>query len=280
MSDTRGLTLRKKGGRQRPQISEPKRISALGHAQKPSSENANNLAVPRDRNQQGGATSDLVKRRYSTRFNQLPDFSSGAPPIPGIPALPAQYGGSTQPVSGRISPSGGSRLLRVDANALRDPKLQAEKCLQSVSHLELDPADSFPKTLQICFRMHPNRTFETTKTVSARSRIEYRPICSRTFIRIGHNSSRSARRLKNLKGRCVCYAASCRNLQALWGSRARPLPRESHPQRSTKDNHGGRRTAALWPISKICGTYNSNKCGRESKNPRLTCPPFPDVILC
>lgn len=130
MSDNRGLTLRKKGAR-RPQISEPRRISGNLPSQQPAvPSSGGGLAVPRERNQQGGgATSDLVKRRYSTRFNQLPDFSAGAPPVPGIPSIPAQYGGSAPQPSGRVSPSGGPRPLRVDVNILRDPNLQAEKCL-------------------------------------------------------------------------------------------------------------------------------------------------------
>jgi len=93
-------------------------------------------------------TSDLVKRRYSTRFTgqaALPDFGAGGSGVPVMPSLPAQYanqqlGGDgrkgSQDVrapsshdSRRDGPAVGGRL-KVDARALRDPHLQAEKYVQ------------------------------------------------------------------------------------------------------------------------------------------------------
>lgn len=121
----RGLTLRSKT--RRPQISAPKPISGpvpSNNAQKPS----NGPAFPppaREKQQQSGATSDLVKRRYSTRFNQLPDFNANAPPMPGVPKVPEGYG-SPSPDPG-AAPSA-SQPIRVDVNALRDPSLPADKC--------------------------------------------------------------------------------------------------------------------------------------------------------
>ena len=128
----RGLTLRKKGNR-RPQISAPQQITGpVAAKQGPPAGSGNSLDVPRERaqQQQSAATSDLVKRRYSTRFNQLPDFSAGAPPVPGIPQIPQQYANGRGP-SPRRPGTAGSRgpqaPIDVDVNALRDPNLQNEQ---------------------------------------------------------------------------------------------------------------------------------------------------------
>jgi len=69
----------------------------------------------------GGGTSDLVKRRYSTRFTQLPDFSNAdAPPVPSLP-VPQQKRRSRTP-----SPT--KQKVAVDVAALKDPRLQADNC--------------------------------------------------------------------------------------------------------------------------------------------------------
>ena len=79
-------------------------------------------------------TADLVKRRYSTRFNAIPQ--DGAPPMPGMPGLPpmpAQYKSQQRPPSRderRPGSSKGQRIA-VETRALRDPNLQPEKCTQS-----------------------------------------------------------------------------------------------------------------------------------------------------
>lgn len=127
MSEGKQLTLRKKGGR-RPQISGPQQISGpVPSKQAPNSSGAT-LAVPKDRSLQPGGTSDLVKRRYSARFNQLPDFSAGAPPVPGLPQVPTQYAASRKRSPGRPGTAGSGKPLRIDVEALRDPNLQPEKC--------------------------------------------------------------------------------------------------------------------------------------------------------
>lgn len=81
--------------------------------------------IPPQRPRLGGGTSDLVKRRYSTRFNQLPDFSNAdAPPMPNLP-VPQQKRRSRTP-----SPT--KQKVTVDVTALKDPRLQADKCKTSV----------------------------------------------------------------------------------------------------------------------------------------------------
>jgi hypothetical protein len=129
--DTRGLTLRKKR-KDRPTISAPQNATGPGigggRAGLPSQNKAaNSLTVPRDRNAQT-ETSDLVKRRYSTRYNQLPDFSNiGAPPVPVLPGA-----GTLKRRSGGGSPrrpgtGDRSRPLHIDNDALKDPNLQHER---------------------------------------------------------------------------------------------------------------------------------------------------------
>lgn len=124
--ESRGLTLRSKSRRARPQISAPKPIS------KPlpsSSSTSDNVADPRngsrERPQQSGATSDLVKRRYSARYNQVPDLEANAPPVPGLPPGAAKYAGMQGPT--RATPVPGQRPT-VDKEELMDPSLQVDRC--------------------------------------------------------------------------------------------------------------------------------------------------------
>ena len=160
--DVRSLTLRKGRSQRRPQISAPRPIgdSKAGGAPPPSASSSSTAAPPRahandddggsgrphhqhrpsrQETQQpqqelrhGGATSDLVKHRYSIRFNQLPAFDSNAPPVPGVPAIP--HGFTTYDDRGPSGedaavPSGGAgQPLRVDLKALKDPNLPVENC--------------------------------------------------------------------------------------------------------------------------------------------------------
>ena len=76
-------------------------------------------------------TSDLVKRRYSTRFNNLPaDFDATAPPVPTLPTLPGQFGSSKD--RGRGPSPGRGPGLSVDVKALRDPSLRPEQYIASL----------------------------------------------------------------------------------------------------------------------------------------------------
>lgn len=123
--DTRGLTLRKKR-KDRPTISAPQNASGPGITRPAPQQNKSGatLNVPRDRNAPT-ETSDLVKRRYSTRYNQLPDFSNiGAPPVPTLPgALKRRSGGGSPRRPGTGS---SSRPLLVDSDTLSDPNLKPE----------------------------------------------------------------------------------------------------------------------------------------------------------
>ena len=95
----KGFSLRQKKSRQAApkQISGP--IQTISQASRgPTRPNVNGKVETSTAN-----TSDLVKRRYSTRFTNLPDFSNAdAPPVPSLPALPAQFAQSnSRPSSAR-----------------------------------------------------------------------------------------------------------------------------------------------------------------------------------
>ena len=90
------------------------------------------MPAGRERAPQSEATSDLVKRRYSTRFNAAPEFDAGAPPVPALPSQPTGgYGGLGGPTGDLNQPlpvDGVSVPLKVDMNALRDPSLPVDRC--------------------------------------------------------------------------------------------------------------------------------------------------------
>ena len=132
--ESRGLTLRSKSRRPRPQISAPKPISGpapANNSRTPDSGqgNATPSAASRERAPQSDATSDLAKRRYSTRFNQVPDLDANAPPVPGLPpGAAAKYGGLGPPPTTKRPSTGQAGPPEVDLNALRDPSLPVDRC--------------------------------------------------------------------------------------------------------------------------------------------------------
>ncbi|KAK4494828.1 hypothetical protein PRZ48_014184 [Zasmidium cellare] len=152
MSESKGISLRrKKTTAARPTISGP---THLQQADRSASASRNNStwtvntqnseasgATPRERPKLGGEqTSDLVKRRYSTRFTGGLPQDGPPPPMPAMPSLPAQYANSAGPQAGARpppsregrAPDGGKGRLKVDMRALKDPNLQVEKYVQSM----------------------------------------------------------------------------------------------------------------------------------------------------
>lgn len=124
--DVRNLTLRRKGSR-RPKISAPKPISD-SKAPPSTSNTTAGARAPHNRHPQN-ETTDLVKRRYSTRFNQPLTFDPKAPPVPSLPSNPQAFANRQPPVIEEAS-SGSSQPLRVDLNALKDPNLPVDKCMR------------------------------------------------------------------------------------------------------------------------------------------------------
>jgi hypothetical protein len=95
-------------------------------------------------------TSDLVKRRYSTRFNNLPaDFDPTAPPIPSLPNLD-KYDPGRDRRGFPVSRGGtGGNAPAVDLKALRDPKLVPDQYVASIlSDATEDEIRDYEESLQ------------------------------------------------------------------------------------------------------------------------------------
>lgn len=163
---SRGFSLRQKKSSRRPPISAPRQIpsnlnpaaASLGRA----NGNGDNLAGPqgteksvaRSRPKLEGGTSDIVKRRYSTRFTNVPKFTAdGAPSVPALPTSSFQ-----SPQSQQVIPSSSHQKISVDHGALRDTGLDADICKPSsdapfhrslnrltkkLSRCQIDPLRSF-----------------------------------------------------------------------------------------------------------------------------------------
>ncbi|KAL2822953.1 Cullin repeat-like-containing domain protein [Aspergillus granulosus] len=155
--EARGLTLRSKNRRARPQISAPKPISGplpQNPQATPSTGNASSGSGSRDLAGPKDATSDLVKRRYSTRFNQAPEFD-GAPPVPTVPQVPSAYKELSPPQASRKPSTESSGPPEVDLNALRDPSLPVDRY---VAGLLANASEDDIRQFQQSLRKVKNRT--------------------------------------------------------------------------------------------------------------------------
>ena len=156
MSEGRGLTLRKKR-KDRPTISGPQPTSNSTNPRPPPQPNksGSSLAIPQERNAPS-ETSDLVKRRYSTRYNQLPDFSNlDNPPVPSLPGALKRQSRSGSSPKRRSRPSGGSHPLQVDQDVLSDPNLSHERY---VTNLLSNASEQDIQEYQSSLRRIKNRT--------------------------------------------------------------------------------------------------------------------------
>ncbi|MCJ1318793.1 exocyst complex component exo84 [Xylographa vitiligo] len=140
MSDLKGFSLRKKNGRRIVPKESAQDVPALPddrsrHAlQEKHGANGNSepRSAPRSRSRPGGKTSDFVKKRYSVRYAQPPDFSHGdAPPMPGMPKLASGYGQQRS-----RDPSPAQRAA--DLGILNDSSLRAENGLSGMDLLALN----------------------------------------------------------------------------------------------------------------------------------------------
>ena len=81
-------------------------------------------ALPAERVRATGATSDLIKKRYSVRYTQGPEFSNDTvPPVPDLPSIHKHSAKQSNGEQVALAPSQG-----VDLRALKDSSLQAEDC--------------------------------------------------------------------------------------------------------------------------------------------------------
>lgn len=144
----KGFSLRQKKSRRPPASGGLKQISApinpASQSRGPSGPNINGEVSTAN-------TSDLVKRRYSTRFTNLPDFSStGVPPVPTIPTLPPQFSQSEP----RPSTARQGQKIPLDLNTFKDANLQVEKYS---SKLLSDASDQELREYQGSLRKLKNR---------------------------------------------------------------------------------------------------------------------------
>lgn len=152
--DKKGLSLRRKKTSARPKISAPQQIapradspdSSRWDPQSDASGPQTTLSLLQEarpsiggtgeRSVSGDKTSDMVKRRYSTRFVGLPDGGAGF--MPTVPSIPSQYArprtgddaSPTRDVRSRSPTKSGK--LKVDPRVLKDTNLQAEKYVQGL----------------------------------------------------------------------------------------------------------------------------------------------------
>lgn len=138
---SKGISLRKKRT-VKPKISAPRQISgplpitqesitSIPPPRRPSIPGSDDNFPPdprprlRERPSANDKTADLVKRRYSTRYNQLPtEFGFSTTSIPQLPTLPD----IELPPSRDGRPSTSGRDVKVDLQALKDPALRPEQC--------------------------------------------------------------------------------------------------------------------------------------------------------
>lgn len=269
----KGLSLRKKRS-VKPKISAPKQISGpLPQGLAAPSANSTNPRIDNDRgrgpspnpSERSGAssryrdgsqvrsekerrpgmggdkTSDLVKRRYSTRFTQLPtDFSAGAPPVPGVPQIPSQF--ATPPASRDGRPQDGAidgegRRIKVDARALRDPNLRPE---QYVASLLADASEQDIMNYQQDLRKVKNRTSTDLQHNVYQNRTQFikiskeaeklkgemrtlRMLMSDLTGALGQATSAGGAQVDALTARKQANRSSVANLEALWNTHLQTL---------------------------------------------------------
>ena len=178
----KGFSLRQKKSRQAApkQISGP--IRAIPQAsQPPTRPNVNGKVETLTAN-----TSDLVKRRYSSRFTNLPEFGNAdVPPVPSIPTLPAQF---AQPDS-RPSTARQNQHLQPDGNALKDPNLQIENYSRD---LLSDASDEELRNYQASLQKLKNRTSIDLQQNVYKNRTQ--------FIRISKEAEKLKGEMRTLRG--------------------------------------------------------------------------------
>ncbi|KAF2492000.1 hypothetical protein BU16DRAFT_100453 [Lophium mytilinum] len=250
---SKGISLRKKRS-VRPKISAPKQISApmptglaagtlssgIGAERLRPSDGSGprKLDAPRQRPPQGEKTADLVKRRYSTRFTNLPtDFGAGAPPLPTMPGIPGQYASQPPSRDGRPPGSSDGQRVKVDEKALRDPNLRPE---QYVATLLSDASEQDIRDYQDKLRKLKNRTSTDLQHNVYQNRTQFikiskeaeklkgemrmlRTLMSELTSTLGQTTSASGLGGDAITARKQANRSSVANLEALWNSHLQTL---------------------------------------------------------
>ncbi|KAF2148933.1 hypothetical protein K461DRAFT_288334 [Myriangium duriaei CBS 260.36] len=206
MSDGgRGISLRKKKASNRPQISAPRPVPEdEPPSETPAVDNGafdgptlmrteTSMSSLRARPGAQGAdrTADLVKRRYSTRFVGYPVDAGMPPPMPSMPSLPPQFQrqASQSPTREERVQNIGSRNLKLDVRALRDPSLIPE---QYIAHILGDADESDVLAYQTELRKLKNRTSTDLQHNVYKNRTQ--------FIKISKEAEKLKTEMRTLRG--------------------------------------------------------------------------------
>lgn len=139
------------------------------------------------RNDAGGSTANLVKRRYSTRFVQPAEFhEADALPVPTIPILPNGYSASTQ---ARPPTADRAHKIPIDIKALKDPNLHAE---QYATALLSEASDQEIRDYQAGLRNIKNRASTDLQQNVYQNRSQ--------FIKISKEAERLKGEMRTLRG--------------------------------------------------------------------------------
>ncbi|KAL8644523.1 MAG: hypothetical protein Q9210_007211 [Variospora velana] len=204
MEDKRGFSLRQKKSSRRPAISAPKQLSnqsttahstfqaphrVNGLEEKPTPANTERPSRP------GEKTADLIKRRYSTRFTQLPDFNQAdAPPLPN-----GRF--QTENPKLNLPVPGPSHSVNVDVAALKDPKLDPESYSTTVL---ADASDQQLREYQTSLRKLKNRASTDLQQNVFQNRSQ--------FIKISKDAEKLNNEMRTLRSQLAEVSTSVSNL--------------------------------------------------------------------
>ena len=235
MSEGRGLTLRKKKTQKRPVISAPQqqKSGAIQPAKDPK------LRPPVERSAPS-ETSDLVKRRYSTRYNQLPQFGNDIPDVPALPGAGAanfkrrSHGSPSRPSSAHTRDP-----LRVDQAALANPQLQHEPYVaQLLSNASESDIQDYQQNLHRIKRrnsmdlkqtIYQNRTQFIKISKEAENlkseMTSLRTLMSELTTALEQSSAAAGSNINSLdaKARRTANRSSVANLEAMWNTQLQAL---------------------------------------------------------
>ncbi|KAL9005901.1 MAG: hypothetical protein Q9188_001363 [Gyalolechia gomerana] len=206
MEDKRSFSLRQKKSSRRPPISAPKQLSSQSTTAPSISEGpplVNGLSEqPRNASRErperpGGTTADLVKRRYSTRFAQLPDsHNADAPPMPN-----GHIGGQNPKLN--FPASSQTQSINVDIAALKNPSLDPE---QYSSTVLADASDQQLRDYQTNLRKLKNRASTDLQQNVYQNRTQ--------FIKISKEAEKLNDEMRILRGLMSEVSSTVNNLMA------------------------------------------------------------------
>ena len=182
----KGFSLRQKKSRRGPASAGPRQISGPINTTPQQSASKGPIRPNVNGDTPTGNTSDLVKRRYSTRFTNLPDFNNAtAPPVPAVPTLPSQFTqADPRPSTGRQA-----QKLPLDINAFKNDSLPVEKYTTNILS---DVSDQELRDYQANLRKLKNRTSTDLQQNVYQNRTQ--------FIKISKEAEKLKGEMRTLRG--------------------------------------------------------------------------------